>query len=73
MLQFLVFNRCLVNKGHSLGEADNMTFYAQIFEAVGFNFERKNVKIFCRKFLYPFLTAVTLIWQVVLGNAPTMF
>ncbi len=73
MLQFLVFNRCLVNKGHSLGEDDDMTFYAQIFELVGFNFQRKNVKFFCRKFLYPFLTAVTLLWQVVLGKVPTMF
>lgn len=73
MLQFAVFNRCLINKNHALGEADDTTFYSHILELVGFNFERRKVKIFCRRILYPFLTAVTLIWQVVLGNVPTMF
>ncbi len=73
MLQFAVFDRCLVNKEHSLGEGEDTTFYSHILELVGFNFNRKNVKFFCRKFLYPFLTAITLLWQVVLGYAPTMF
>ena len=73
MLQFAVFNRCLINKEHSLGEDDNMTFYAHILELVGFNFKRDNVKFFCRRLLYPFLTTVTLIWHVVLGNTPTLF
>jgi hypothetical protein len=73
MLQFAIFNRCLMNKEHDLGEDDDMTFYSHILELVGFKFKRSNVKIFCRRILYPFLTAVTLIWQVVLGNAPTVF
>ena len=73
MLQFWVFNRCLMNNEHALGEDDDMTFYAHILELVGFNFNRAKVKFFCRRLLYPFLTAVTLIWQVVLGNAPTQF
>ena len=73
MLQFLVFNRCLLNENHDLGETDDMTFYAHILELAGFNFKRAHVKTFCRRILYPFLTAVTLIWQVVLGNAPTQF
>ncbi len=73
VLQFLVFNRCLLNKEHSLGEDDNMTFYAHLLEMVGFNFKRENVKIFCRKLLYPILTTMTIVWQILLGNTPTLF
>lgn len=73
MLQFALFNRCLMNKEHALGEDNNMTFYAHILELAGFQFKRENVKFFCRKLLYPFLTAITLIWQVFLGNEPLCF
>lgn len=74
VLQFMVFKRCLLNKEHALDDGeDNMTFYAHLLEMVGFNFERKNVKIFCRKLLYPILTTITLFWQIFLGHEPTLF
>ena len=74
VLQFMVFKRCLLNKEHALDDGeDNMTFYAHLLEMVGFNFKRSSVKFFCRILLYPILTTITLVWQIVLGHAPTQF
>ena len=74
LLQFAVFDRCVLNKEHALSDADeDSTFYAFIIEAVGFKPDRKRVKRFVRWYLYFILTATTLIWQLGLGNAPLLF
>jgi hypothetical protein len=74
LFQFAFWGRCLMNGEHDLADTDNdNTFYAFILESVGFKPNRQKVKRFVRWYLYFVLTAVTLIWQVVLGNAPLLF
>lgn len=74
LLQFAVFNRCVLNREHDLSDADeDSTFYAFMLEAVGFRPNRKKVKQFVRFYLYFILTAMAVGWQVILGNAPLLF
>ena len=74
LLQFAVFDRCILNKEHDLADSDeDTTFYAFILESVGFKPNRKKVKQFVRWYLYFILTAITVTWQVVLGNSPLLF
>lgn len=70
LLQFLVFNRCLMNVKHDLSEDENMTFYASLLESVGIHWNRKNVKTFVRKWLYGGLAIFTLILQLGLHYKP---
>ncbi len=70
MLQFLVFNRCLMNIKHDLSEDENMTFYASLLESVGIHWNRKSVKIFVRKWLYACLAVFTLTLQLALHYKP---
>jgi hypothetical protein len=73
VIQFLIFGKCLVNKAHDLGDADDMTFYTEIFEDLGFKVNRRRLKFYVRKVFYPFLAAVALLWQVFLGIEPLWF
>ena len=72
-LQYQVFNRCLMNEGHDLGEEDDKTFYHYIFTKMGMTLERKAVKFFVRQRLNYFLGAFTIFWQVYLGFEPLLF
>ena len=72
LLQFLVFNRCLMNVKHDLSEDEHMTFYAYLFESVGIHFNRRKLKIFVRKWLYACLGVFTLILQLVLHYQPLL-
>ncbi len=72
-LQYQVFDRCLMNEGHSLGEEEDKTFYHYIFTKMGFKLNRKPVKHFVRKRLNYFLGAFALFWQVYLGFKPLLF
>jgi hypothetical protein len=74
LLQFAVFGRCILNRAHDLSdEQTDSTFYAFILEAVGFKPDYKRVKRFVRFYLYFILSAMTLMYQVYLGNAPILF
>jgi hypothetical protein len=73
VIQFLIFGRCLVNEKHELGEADDMTFYAYLFEAIGIPVNRKRLKWYVRRMFYQVLSVFTLIWQLLLGNEPLWF
>lgn len=73
MLQFLVFNRCLVNNKHNLSEDENMTFYAYLFEQLGVSFSRKKVKTVVRIWLYPAFGIIAYFFQVVLGFEPVFY
>ena len=66
-LQFMFFGKCLMNEHHDLKEEDDYTFYAHLFERMGFEPNRKLVKKIVRGGLYWFLAAFTILWQVVLG------
>jgi hypothetical protein len=73
VLQFWIFNRCLVNAQHQLSEADDMTFYAQILETLGFKPPRRRLKFLVRQVLYPVLALFSLFWQITLRQAPLWF
>lgn len=73
MLQFITFDRCLLNAGHDLPEENNNTFYGHLLHSVGFEYNKAKVKFFVRTYLYYVLTAVTVLWQIVLGNKALWF
>ena len=70
MIQFAIFNRCLMNNKHDLAEDGDMTFYAQLLEAAGFQFSRKRVKQIVRPWIYVFLSAFVITLQVLAGYTP---
>ena len=72
-LQFWIFGRCLLNEQHDLSEEDDYTFYAFLLEYLGFNFNRKAVKMIVRNGLYLVLAALTFIWQVILKHEAILF
>ncbi len=74
-LQFAFFGRCLMNKGHHLieEEEEDYTFYAFLLESLGWQPDRKTVKLVVRKLLYIFLTLITILWQIGLGVKPLLF
>jgi DNA segregation ATPase FtsK/SpoIIIE-like protein len=73
LLQFRVFGACLMNRRHNLPETDDHTFYAHLLENLGFRFNRRRVKIFVRRWLYPLLGCAAYGWQVLLGQVPLIF
>lgn len=75
LLQFLIFNRCLLNAKHDLDtEADkDVTFYSYLFQKAGYHPNKKNVKLFVRRYLYIILGITAILWQVVLGFNPLLF
>ncbi|MCR9290979.1 hypothetical protein OAF63_05020 [Saprospiraceae bacterium] len=72
--QYAYFKKCLMNEKHDLQEhEDNYTFYAWIFEQLGFNPNRKRLKFYVRNVYNYCLGTFTIFWQVVLGNEPLLF
>ena len=72
-IQFYIFKSCLMNKHHGLDESDHHTFYAELFELMSIQPNRRKLKTFIREYLNFILIAVTLIWQVCLGIKPLIF
>ncbi|MFQ5446872.1 MAG: hypothetical protein ACE5FF_08060 [Saprospiraceae bacterium] len=72
-LQFAIFGRCLVNKMHDLDEEDDKILYTDVLEWLGFQPNRKKLKFFVRRVLYPVLGVFAVIWQVVFGMEPLLF
>lgn len=70
LLQFVVFNRCLMNAGHELDEGEGITFYAFLLEKLGFHFPRVPLKRFVRGWLYAWLSAGVMVLQLVIGYDP---
>lgn len=73
VLQFAVFGRCLLNKQHGFVETKDRIFYSELLEKMGFYPNPRLVKIVVRRWLYPFLAVVALIWQWGLKVAPLLF
>jgi len=71
--QFIVFKSCLLNKRHGLDESNDHTFYAELFELMGFQPNRRKLKNFIRYYLHVILSIITLIWQVGLGFEPLLY
>lgn len=73
LLQFLVFNRCLINAQHDLKESDDHnTFYAELLESVGIRFKRKPLKVFVRGWLYGLLGLFAFLIQFFGGYNPPL-
>lgn len=69
--QFIYYNRCLMNQAHGLDEtAGDQTFYSHLFEKLGFQPNRRQLKTIIRKYLYIVLAIATVILQVGLGYQP---
>lgn len=73
LLQFLIFNRCLLNSSHDLDDADDTTFYSYLFELLGYQPNKRVLKIWVRRYFYVILSVITLVWQLVLGFDPLLF
>ncbi len=73
ILQHAIWGRCLLNAKHGLSEEDGSTFYSEAFERMGFRPNKVKLRFFVRKILYSLLTAVTLLWQVLLNKEPLWF
>jgi hypothetical protein len=71
--QFIIFKSCLMNKHHGLDESDDHTFYAELFELLGFQPNRRKLKKFIRGYLHVILAIITLIWQLGLKIKPLLF
>jgi hypothetical protein len=72
LLQFKVFNRCLLNARHSMDDT-NTTFYSYLLLKSGFSHDIQLIKKFVRGPLYWILAGVTLFWQIVLKQPPFFF
>jgi hypothetical protein len=73
-LQFAVLGQCIVNKHHDLDDVDNdYTFYAFLFEQLGFRPHRARLRFFVRRVSNWFYSAIAVIWQVVLDFEPILF
>lgn len=73
VLQFVAFQKCLLNAQHGLMEDQDpdATFYSEILSTVGIDHHKKKLKRFVRTWLYPLLALWTLVLQLFLGwNAP---
>ena len=73
LLQFLVFDKCLLNSKHELTDSEDATFYSYLFESVGIKTNRPLIKLICRRYLYFILGFLTVVWQVFLGNKALLF
>lgn len=67
LLQFVFFNRCLMNEGHALDDDGDFTFYAFLLEQIGFKPNRKKTKKIVRFWIYIIFASITILWQIVLG------
>jgi hypothetical protein len=69
--QFLVFDRCLLNRAHALEDTGtDHTFYAHLMEQLGMTVDRPKVKAFVRSYIYVVLSGMAIAWQVWLGKPP---
>jgi hypothetical protein len=64
IVQFAIFGKCLMNEHHGLTEQDDLIFYSDVMERMGLRPNRRLVKNVVRRWLYPSLIIVTLLWQV---------
>lgn len=73
MLQFAVFGRCLMNEQHGFVETEERIFYSEVLEKLGFYPDPRRVKQLVRRYLYPFLAVVAVLWQWGLGMETWLF
>ncbi len=72
LLQFVFFNRCLMNAAHNIEEDKDFTFYAYLLEKFNIYFPRKPLKVFVRSYLYVVLGTFAYVLQEVFGYQPPL-
>jgi len=73
LLQFWVFGRCLMNKGHAIDDIhSDETFYSHLLERAGIYFPRSKVKRFVRLWLLLGLSFIAWLWQYYWGMKPLL-
>lgn len=73
IVQFIIFDRCLVNARHGLHEGEDRTFYSELFESMGLKPKRRPLKIFVRRYLYILLSIAAILIQEGLHFKPLWF
>jgi hypothetical protein len=73
MIQFMIFDRCLMNSTHDLDDEKDTTIYSYVIEMLGYKVNRKVLRLWVRQYFYVILSAVAMIWQVILGVDPLLF
>jgi len=72
LLQFRIFNRCLMNAGHEMDDT-NATFYTYLLNWMSVAHNASKLKRFVRNELYLILSGFTLLWQLLIGIKPLLF
>lgn len=73
LIQFMIFDRCLLNTTHDLEDEDDTTLYSYALEQLGWDVDRSELKLWVRQYFYVVLSVVGILWQAVLGFAPLLF
>lgn len=72
-IQFVFFNRCLMNEKHNLSDGTENTIFSYFIEQLGWQHDTARVTFFVRKLMYPILILITVFWQIILDNSPLLF
>lgn len=73
MAQFAIWGKCLMNEHHGLDESDGRIFYTELLEKAGFSPNPLLVKTVVRRWLYPILALVAVVWQVLWEKTPLLW
>lgn len=73
LIQFMIWDRCLMNGSHDLEDKEETTLYSYVIERLGYSVDRTELRLWVRKYFYPILSAIAIIWQAVLGFEPLLF
>lgn len=62
-----------MNGSHDLEDKEETTLYSYVIERLGYSVDRTELRLWVRKYFYPILSAIAIIWQAVLGFKPLLF
>lgn len=70
LLQYILLNKCVMNRHHQLSEAGGQTFYGHLFDLAGISHDKAKLRFFIRKIMMPMLIVFTILLQEVFGFVP---
>lgn len=73
LVQFMIWDRCLLNGSHDLEDKEETTLYSYVIEKLGYDVDRTELRLWVREYFYVLLSAIAIIWQAVLGFEPLLF
>lgn len=71
-LQFSFLGKCVLNEHHNLKEENYYTFYAFMFEQLGFKVNRKAMHFYVRSLSCSVYSLMAIIWQIGLDMKPLL-